>query len=56
LKDNPSLKGKLDDSFAEAYELAVSAAAREIGLPETEFPKTAPYRFEQASDDAVWPD
>ena len=56
LKDNPSLKGKLDDAFAEAYELAVIGAARETGLPETEFPKTAPYRFEQASDDAFWPD
>jgi len=56
LKDNPSLKGKLDDASAEAYELAVIGAARETGVPETEFPKTAPYRLEQASDDAFWPD
>ncbi len=46
LKDNPSLKGKLDEAFGEAHELAVIGAARETGLPETEFPKTAPYRFE----------
>jgi len=56
LKNNPSLKGKLDEAFAEAYELAIIGAARETGLPETEFPKTAPYRFEQASDAAFWPD
>ncbi len=56
LKDNPSLKGKLDDSFAEAYELAVIGAARETGVPEAEFPKTAPYRFDEAADDAFWPE
>jgi len=31
----------------------VIGAARETGLPESAFPKTAPYRFEQ--DDAFWP-
>ena len=55
LKDNPSLKAKLDELFAEAYELAVIGAARETGLPDSDFPKTAPYRFEQAADDAFWP-
>jgi Domain of unknown function DUF29 len=55
LNDNPSLKGKLDESFAEAYELAVMGAARETGLPESGFPKTSPYRFEQAADDSFWP-
>ncbi len=55
LNDNPSLEAKLDESFAEAYELAVIGAARETGLPESDFPKTAPYRFEQAADDAFWP-
>ncbi len=56
LKDNPSLKARLDEFFAEAYELAVIGAARETGLPESAFPKTAPYRFEQAVDDAFWPE
>jgi hypothetical protein len=56
LKDNPSLKSQLDEAFAEAYELAVIGAARETGLPETDFPKAAPYRFEQTVDDAFWPD
>ena len=56
LRDNPSLKSQLDEAFAEAYELAVIGAARETGLPETDFPKAAPYRFEQTVDDAFWPD
>jgi Domain of unknown function DUF29 len=55
LNDNPSLKAKLDESFAEAYELAVIGAPRETGLPDSDFPKTAPYRFEQAADDGFWP-
>jgi Domain of unknown function DUF29 len=55
LNDNPSLKAKLDESFKEAYELAVIGAARETGLPESAFPKTAPYRFEEAADGAFWP-
>ena len=56
LKDNPSLKSRLDELFAEAYELAVIGAARETGLPESDFPKTAPYRFEEATDDGFWPE
>ncbi len=56
LKDNPSLKSKADEAFAEAYELAVIGAARETGLPEDDFPKSAPYRFEQAVDEDFWPE
>jgi len=56
LTDNPSLKGNLDESFSEAYELAVIGASRETGLPESQFPKSIPYRYEQAVDDRFWPD
>jgi hypothetical protein len=56
LKDNPSLKSSLEEAFAEAYELAVIAAARETGLPEIHFPKSAPYRYEQTVDGEFWPD
>jgi hypothetical protein len=45
LRDNPSLKGNLDEAFGEAYELAV------IG-----FPQSCPYRFEQAVDGEFWPE
>ena len=47
---------KLDEAFVEAYELAVIRASRETGLPEADFPKSAPYRFEQASDDTFCPE
>ena len=56
LKDNPSLKAKVDESLAEAYELAVIGAARETGLSESDFPKSSPFRYEQAVDDQFWPD
>ena len=56
LKDNPSLKAKLDESFSEAYELAVIAAARETGLPEGAFPAVSPYKFDQAVDAGFWPE
>ncbi len=56
LKDNPSLKAKLDEAFIEAYELAVIRAARETGLPENGFPAMAPYRFEEAMDAGFWPE
>ena len=56
LKDNPSLKSRADEAFVEAYELAVIGAARETGLPESDFPKSAPYRFEQAVDEEFWPE
>ncbi len=56
LKDNPSLKAKLDEAYAEAYELAVIAAARETGLPESGFPASAPYGFDQAADAGFWPE
>ncbi len=55
LQDNPSLKAKLDEAYAEAYELAVIGAARETGLPEGLFPAALPYRFEEAMDGEFWP-
>ena len=47
IPENPNLKGKLEESYTEAYELAVIAAARETGQPETVFP-TAPAVFVRA--------
>jgi hypothetical protein len=56
LKDNPSLKAKVDEALDEAYELAVIGVARETGLPEGDFPRSSPFRYEQAIDDQFWPD
>ncbi len=55
LQDNPSLKAKLGEAYAEAYELAVIGAARETGLSESLFPAAPPYRFEEAMDGEFWP-
>ena len=49
LDDNPSLKSRLDEALAKAYE---PASLR----PERDFPKSSPYRFGQATDDAFWPE
>jgi hypothetical protein len=56
LKDNPSLKSKLDEAVGEAYELALIEAERETGLPENTFPATCPYAFAQAMDADFWPE
>ena len=56
LKDNPSLKAKVDEALAEAYELAVIGAARETGLPESDFPESSPFRYDQVVDAQFWPD
>ncbi|HXZ17420.1 MAG TPA: DUF29 domain-containing protein [Roseiarcus sp.] len=55
MRDNPSLKSKQDESFGEAYELAVVGAARETGMPESAFPKSSPYSFDEAADETFWP-
>ncbi len=56
LADNPSLKAHLNEAMNRAYRLAIVGAARETGLAEGLFPKTAPFSFEQALDDAFWPE
>ena len=50
LDDSPSLKGKLPELFAKAYQLARKEAARETKLPLAEFPETPPYTVEQTLD------
>ena len=54
--DNPSLKSRLGESYAQAYELAVIAASRETGLPEANFPSEPPFDFDRAMDAEFWPD
>jgi hypothetical protein len=50
------LKVKIDESFAEAYELPVIAATRETGLEEGAFPPASPCGFSQAMDAHFWPE
>jgi len=47
LKENPGLKPKLDETVAEAYELAVASAMDETDLPRTSFPDRCPYSFDE---------
>jgi len=55
LADNPSLKAKLPDVLADAYGDATLLAARESGLPESRFPASLPWSFEQIMDGEFWP-
>ena len=48
LEDNPSLRTKLPELFAKAYQLARKEAARETKLPLASFPETPAYSVEQA--------
>jgi hypothetical protein len=54
-KDNPSLKSKLDEILIDAYDLAISKAAKETSLDEKTFPKKCPYTFDQIMDDNFYP-
>jgi hypothetical protein len=56
LKQNPSLKGKLDEFMQDGYELGRGVAADETGLPEGTFPPVCPWTFEQAMNAEFWPD
>lgn len=56
LKQNPSLKGKLDEFMLDGYELGRGGAADETGLPESTFPPECPWTFEQAMNPEFWPE
>ncbi len=50
LDDSPSLRTKLPELFAKAYELGRKEAARETKLPLATFPELPPYSVEQTLD------
>ena len=56
LSDNPSLKSKLDEIIAKAYDIAISRAAKETSMNEKDFPVQCPYTFEQIIDDEFYPE
>ena len=55
LKDSPSLKPYLEQTFADAYELGVALAIRETLLGEEVFPEVSPYQLEQSLDSQFVP-
>lgn len=56
LRDNPSLKSKLDEAVADAYRLARRDAAAETGQSESAFPAVCPWVWEQMMDEGFWPE
>jgi len=56
LKENPSLKGNLPETYAKAYRYAVFGASKETNLAESVFPSQCPWSFEQAMDADFWPE
>ncbi|CAB4218681.1 Protein from unkown function DUF29 [uncultured Caudovirales phage] len=56
IKKNPSLKNKIDEAFADAYDDAIYQAEAETGLLLSTFPKGCPYTFEQCLDDEFYPE
>jgi hypothetical protein len=47
LRDNPSLKPKIEEAIAEAYPDALDGARRETGLSPQLFPQTCPYTWQE---------
>ena len=56
IEENPSLKPAIPDALSRAYRYARRDAQSETGLPEATFPQVCPYTFEQALDEAFWPE
>jgi hypothetical protein len=56
LREMPSLRGKLREERADAYEVAVLLAAKETRLPRSNFPTPCPFTLEQLLDDAFFPE
>jgi len=55
LRDSPSLKPRLADAVADAYDSALRLAGDETGMDESGFPQTCPYSLEQALDAGFYP-
>lgn len=56
LKQNPSLKGKLEEFMEDGYGLGRGIASDETGLPESTFPHDCPWVFEQILNSEFWPE
>lgn len=56
MRDNPSLGAWTDEALADAYGDAALRVERETNLLRDMLPWSCPYQFEQAMDEAFWPD
>jgi len=56
IQDSPSLRSGVAQTMASAWEQARIKAERETGISQAMFPQHCPWSFEQALNDAFWPD
>lgn len=56
LKENPSLKSKLKEAFADAYELAVDQIEKETPIDLKLLPPECPYTFDQCLEENFYPE
>ncbi|MGZ8217715.1 DUF29 domain-containing protein [Methylomagnum sp.] len=56
LRKNPSLKSKLNEAFADAYDDARLIAMRETGIDKKVFPKACPFSIAETLNDDYWPE
>lgn len=54
-KNNPSLQPYINDSIADAYEVAILEAVKETGLSSKTFPDCCPYSWEKIRSDRFFP-
>ena len=55
LKENPSLKPRLNDILEDAYRLAIVKAAKETKLSKKDFPNICPWNWEEIMDSEFYP-
>ena len=55
LRDNPSLKAKLDEAIEDAYGDAALLGVAETNLPKSTFPAVCPWPWAQIIDQEFWP-
>ena len=56
LEDNPSLKPLIPAVTEKSYQIAVLEAVAETGFPESTFPESCPWSFDQVMDADFWPE
>lgn len=55
LADNPSLKNKLEEVLINAYEIAISKAAKDTSLDKNDFPVECPYTLDECLNNDFYP-
>lgn len=56
MRDNPSLKSRLPEALADAFDSARVDAARQTGLEPADFPDKCPWSYDEIIEDAFWPE